>query len=60
MCQFNNRLRLRSFGLAYGVIHLIPYDAHQSELILFAYAALLGVLRRFHLLKVAFKKGKWL
>ena len=47
------------FGLVFGVIRLLPFDVNQSELIRFAYDNPLGVLRRFHLIKVAFKKGKW-
>ena len=47
------------FGLVFGVIRLLPFDVNQSELIRFAYDNPLEVLRRFHLLEVAFKKGKW-
>ena len=42
------------------VEHMLPsYECHQSKLTVAFYAHSLGVLRRFDLLEVAFKKGKW-
>ena len=52
LCQFRNRIELKFFLGVLAV--LLPYDVRQSILTVSVYAHSPGVLRRFHLLEVAF------